>query len=433
MPAFAGMTRIEKPFMLLKLYRFLTILCEPLVRAYLRVRMSRGREDKERFAERFGYASKPRPRGRVIWCHAASVGEASSLLLLIEKIHGQYPNMSIVLTTGTVTAARMVEKRLPEYALHQYAPVDLVSSVKRFLDTWQPTLAIWIESELWPNMLSALRMRSITAILLNARMSDKSFRNWYRFKGFAQELLSTFRLCLAQTEADKSRFIALGARPVKCVGNLKYVSMPPPFDAEELERLRAETQGRSLWLMASTHPGEEQVALEADRALATKFPRLLTVIAPRHPDRGDEIERLIKSSGLASARRSKGERIMENTQVYLADTMGEMGLFYTLCPVTVLGGSFGGTGGHNPIEPAQLKSAIVFGPSMTNFSEVAREFISDAAAVQVQSAQEIAVTVGRLWQDEVERERMARAAQLLADQKRSILSRIMIEISPLLK
>ncbi len=286
--------------MLLKLYRFLTKLGEPLVRAYLRFRRWKGKEDAQRFSERFGYASQPRPRGHLIWCHAASVGEASSLLLLIEKIHQQYPNMSIVLTTGTVTAASMIEKRLPSYAIHQYAPVDLVSSVTRFLDTWKPKLAIWIESELWPNTLAALRERNITGILLNARMSEKSFRNWYRFKGFAKQLLSTFRLVLAQTEADRSRFIALGARPVKCIGNLKYVSVPLPFDAQELERMREDAEGRFLWLMASTHEGEEKIAIETDRALATRHPRLLTVIAPRHPVRGDEIEELIKSHGLTA-------------------------------------------------------------------------------------------------------------------------------------
>ena len=419
--------------MLLKLYRLLTKLGEPLVRVYLRFRLARGKEDAERFAERFGHASKPRPRGKVIWCHAASVGEASSLLMLIEKIHEQYPNMSIILTTGTVTAARMIEKRLPPYAIHQYAPVDLVPCVTRFLDTWQPKLAIWIESELWPNTLAALRQRHITGILLNARMSERSFRNWYRFKGFAQELLSTFRLCLAQTEGDKSRFIALGARPVKCVGNLKYVSLPLPFDKEELERMREDAEGRFVWLMASTHEGEEEMAIMTDRVLASRHPRLLTIIAPRHPVRGDEIEKLIVSHGLVCTRRSRGERITEKTQVYLADTMGEMGLFYALCSITVLGGSFAGTGGHNPIEPAQLGSAVIFGPSMYNFSEVAREFIANQAAVQVEDVQGIAPVVDRLWMDLAERDRQTRAAQLLADQKRTILSRIMIEMAPLLK
>ncbi|MFA5041837.1 MAG: 3-deoxy-D-manno-octulosonic acid transferase, partial [Bdellovibrionales bacterium] len=352
---------------------------------------------------------------------------------LIEKIHDIHPVYSLLLTTGTVTAAQMIEKRLPSYAIHQYVPVDLISSVTRFLDFWQPKLAIWIESELWPNTLISLKDRNIPAILLNARMSDKSFRAWYRFRDFAKELLSSFRLCLAQTEGDRGRFVALGAKPVKCIGNLKYVSAPLPYDAEELEALRGDTKDRFLWLMASTHEGEENMALMADRVLASRHPRLLTVIAPRHAVRGDEVAELINSFGLKCARRSKSESITDETQVYLADTMGEMGLLYALCPITVLGGSFGGTGGHNPIEPAQLGSAIVFGSSMYNFSEVAREFVSSRAAIQLKNADEIASAVDLLWMDGAERQRQAEAARLLAEQKRSILNRIIIELAPWLK
>jgi 3-deoxy-D-manno-octulosonic-acid transferase len=419
--------------MLSKLYRFLTDLCAPLVAIFLRVRLARGREDAERFAERFGHPSKPRPSGRLVWCHAASVGEASSLLLLIERMHDIFPDIFVVLTTGTVTAAQMAEKRLPSYALHQYVPVDLVPCIARFLDHWQPILAIWTESELWPNTLKALRERAIPAILLNARMSDKSFRNWSCVKGFARELLSSFRLCLAQTESDRERFAALGATPVKCVGNLKYVSSPLPFDERELAQMREKTKGRPLWLMASTHEGEEEMALCAHCLLLLQHPRLLTVIVPRHPARGDEIAERIGSFGLTCARRSKGETIDGNSQVYLADTIGEIGLFYALCPVTVLGGSFTETGGHNPIEPAQLGSAVIFGPSMFNFSEIAQEFISDHAATQIQREDEIAPAVNRLWMQNAERDRQIEAARLLADKKRSILNQIILEISPWLK
>jgi 3-deoxy-D-manno-octulosonic-acid transferase len=419
--------------MLLSLYRSLTNLGAPLVGVWLRVRRAKGREDRARFSERFGYPSQPRPEGRLVWCHAASVGEAASLLLLIERIHEIYPTVSFVLTTGTVTAAQMAEKRLPSCAVHQYVPVDLVPCVARFLDHWKPMLAVWIESELWPNSLAALRERSIPAILLNARMSDKSFRNWYRVKGFARELLSAFHLCLAQTQGDQGRFVALGARPVKCVGNLKYVSSPLPFDEQELARLREAVKSRPLWLMASTHPGEEEMALAAHRALKGEQPRLLTVIAPRHAVRGGEVAQLIESSGLSCARRSRGEKITEETEVYLADTMGDMGLLYALCPVTVLGGSFAGTGGHNPIEPAQLGSAILFGPSMYNFSEIEREFISDRAAIKLQGPHEIASAVSRLISDKIARDYQTQSARLLAEWKRSILTKIILEMDPWLR
>ncbi len=419
--------------MLLGIYRFLTGVGAPVVGAYLRFRRMRGREDARRFRERFGRPSVQRPSGKVIWCHAASVGEASSLLLLIEKIREVYVDVSFVLTTGTVTAAHAVEKRLPPYAVHQYVPVDLAAGVSRFLDHWTPMFAIWIESELWPNTLAMLKKRSIPAVLLNARMSERSFRNWSRVSRLARRLLSTFSLCLAQTQADLERFKALGASSVKCVGNLKYVSSPLPFDAAELSRLRAQIGRRPVWLMASTHPGEEEMAVAAHKALAAEHPGLLTVIAPRHPVRGDDVAKFIIASGYVLSRRSLGESIAANTQVYLADTMGEMGLLYSLCSVTVIGGSFEGTGGHNPIEPAHSGSAIVFGPSMHNFSEIEREFVADRAAIGLIGAEEIAPVVARLLVDEAERDRQILAARLLAQRKRSILSKIILEMDPWLR
>jgi 3-deoxy-D-manno-octulosonic-acid transferase len=418
--------------MLGTLYRFLTDLGAPFIGLYLRRRRKDGREDAERFSERFGYASRPRPVGRLVWCHAASVGEAASLLLLIEKLHDVYPDISVLLTTGTVTAARMMESRLPPYALHQYVPIDRAPCIARFLKHWLPALAIWIESELWPNTLAALRQRSVPVVLLNARMSDKSFRNWHRARGWARELMSSFSLCLAQTENDRGRFIALGASPVKCLGNLKYAAAPLPCDAGELARLQGEIANRPVWLMASTHRGEEEMAITAHRAVAAKHRGLLTIIAPRHAARGVEVAQILTASGLPFARRSKGEAITDDTQIYLADTMGELGLLYRLCPVVVLGGSFV-WGGHNPIEAAQLGAAIIFGPRMNNFLEIAREFTFAQAAMPLQHANEMAFAVDYLLTNPDERNKRVQAARLLADQKRHILDQIIVEMDPWLK
>lgn len=416
--------------MLSTLYRFLTFAGAPVVNAYLRFRLSKGREDSERFAERFGHPSKARPEGPLIWCHAASVGESVSLLLLIDRIRQAHPEVSFVVTSGTVASARLMEHRLPAYAIHQYVPVDLSPGIKRFLDHWKPALALWIESELWPNMLASLKARGVPTLLLNARMSEASFKNWRRVPGFAREVLSSFALCLAQTEADLARFQALKAPNVKNAGNLKYASLPLGFDAQELAGLRGAIGDRPVWLMASTHPAEEALALHAHCLLLPQHPRLLTVIAPRHSVRGDEVAAEIASLGLTFSRRSKGEAIGPETQVYLADTMGEMGLFYALSPITVVGGSFAGTGGHNPIEPAHLGSAIVFGPSMHNFSEIEAEFISAKAAIRIDGAEAIAPAVHRLWMEDGERARLAQAARLLAGEKGIILDRIMAQLEP---
>ena len=419
--------------MLSTLYRILTDAGAPLIGVYLRRRRAAGREDAERFAERLGTPSLPRPAGRLVWFHAASVGESMSLQLLIEKLHEKHPDIHILLTTGTVAAARMMETRLPAYAMHQYVPIDRMPYINRFLNHWKPTLTIWLESELWPNTLAALRQRNIPAVLMNARMSEKSFRNWRRVKGWAQEIMSSFSLCLAQTEADRKRFSALGATPVKCLGNLKYATEPLPFDKGEQESLKQQIQGRDLWLMSSTHSGEEAMAIATHKALATKRPNILTIIAPRHAIRGDEIAGLLDTAGLRFARRSKGEAITSETQIYLADTMGELGLFYSLCPIAVLGGSFVPVGGHNPIEPAQLGTAVVFGAYMFNFSEIAQEFLSAKAAIAIPHENEIAATIDNLLTHPEERKKHAQAANLLADRKRHILDQIIVEMEPLFR
>ena len=419
--------------MLSTLYRFATDLGAPFINVWLRRRLAAGREDGERFAERFGYASHARPAGRLIWCHAASVGEAASLLMLIEKIHDTYPDLSVLLTTGTVTAAKMMTPRLPRYAIHQYVPIDRVPCIDRFLKHWQPVLAIWVESELWPNTLAALRKKHIPTVLLNARMSDKSFRSWQRVKGFAREVMSTFCLCLAQTENDRDRFAALGANPVKYLGNLKYASAPLPFDTDELAQLQSAFGKRPVWLMASTHRGEEEMAINTHKALSAKQGDVLTVIAPRHAVRGDEIAQSLTKAGLRFARRSKNETVSADTQIYLADTMGELGLLYSACPVAVVGGSFVPVGGHNPVEPAQLGAAILFGPHMYNFSEIAREFVASQAGRQVQHDNEIAFNVEALLIQKQERDKLTHAAKLLADQKRYILDQFVAAMEPWLR
>lgn len=411
-------------------YRLVTDLGAPFIGLYLLKRRAEGREDSARFPERFGIASHPRPEGRLVWCHAASVGEAASVLSLLDKLRALYPSTQFLVTTGTVTSARLMAARLPPAVMHQYMPVDRAPYAGRFLDHWKPDFALWIESELWPNMLNALRRRKIPAVLLNGRMSEKSFHRWYRYKGWARELLSTFSLCLTQTEDERGRFVALGARPVRCFGNLKFAADPLPADEQELARLRTLHAGRPLWLMASTHRGEEEMALEAHKRLREKWPNLLTIIVPRHAHRGQEVGRKIEDQGLTYARRSQQQPIGARTQIYLADTMGELGLFYRLAPFTALGGSFVPVGGHNPIEPAQLGCMVIFGPSMHNFSEIAREFVIQQAALQLPGGNELAYTIDRFLSSPAERGKYVQSAKLLADQKRHVLDQVTEALKP---
>jgi len=435
-------------------YRWLTDLGAPVIDLYLRRRLAAGREDAVRFAERLGQASRPRPDGFLIWCHAASVGEAASLLALLDKLRDHYPAARLLVTTGTVTSARMLEGRLPSEVVHQYVPVDRRAYTQRFLDHWKPDLVLWIESELWPNLLQGIRERLIPAILLNGRMSEKSFRQWYRVRSWAKEILGTFSLCLTQTEAERGRFVTLGAKPVRCIGNLKYAANPLPYDEAALVALRAAIGDRPVWLMASTHRGEETIAAAVHKQMkGTEFhsvpvdagttpingdgvkstPSPLTIIVPRHAVRGDEVATLLEVEGLSVARRSRNEAITATTDIYLADTMGELGLFYRLSPITVMGGSFVPVGGHNPVEPAQLGGALILGPSMFNFSEITREFLHQRAAVQVQGANELGFTLKHLLADAEERNNLSRNAKLLADEKRHVLGDILQALEPWLR
>jgi 3-deoxy-D-manno-octulosonic-acid transferase len=411
-------------------YRVATDLGAPLIGLYLMKRRAEGREDAARYRERLGHASMLRPAGKLIWCHAASVGEAASILALVERLREIYADTSILITTGTVASARMLEGRLPQGCFHQYVPVDRAPYVKQFLDHWRPDFVLLIESELWPNILHELRARAIPAALIQARMSDASFRRWYRIKSWTRELLGTFSLCLAQTEDDRSRFVALGARPVRCFGNLKYAAKPLPADEQELTRLRGEIGERPVWLFASSHRGEEEVVCNVQAKLLEKFPDLLTILVPRHAARGNEIAQMLDDRNIAYVRRSRREIIEADTKVYLADTMGELGLFYRLSQIVVIGGSFATVGGHNVIEPARLDCAIVFGPHMHNFSAIAQEFVRHNAAIQLRGANELSFIIDRLLNYPGERTKFTTAARALADEKRHVLEQTVDVLAP---
>jgi 3-deoxy-D-manno-octulosonic-acid transferase len=368
--------------MLGQLYSATAILATPLLKAFLARRARRGKEDPTRMGERFGVPSLQRPTGDLIWAHAASVGEVLSLLPLLHRMAQDYPHLNVLVTTGTVTSATLIAARLPRGMLHHYVPIDHPPSVARFLDYWRPRAALWVESELWPAIMAGLKARAIPAVLINGRMSPASFRAWRRVRGWARTILAPFALCLTQTSEDAEYFRTLGARNVQAVGNLKYAAAPLPHDPAMLEMLREAIGGRPCWLFASTHAGEEVMAATVHHALKRHFPTLLTLIVPRHATRGAEITAILRSQNLNVVQRSMKGDVTPATDIYLADTMGELGLFYRLCPQVVMGGSFVPTGGHNPIEPAQLGCALMWGPHMHNFRVIERAFIAANAAQQ---------------------------------------------------
>jgi len=369
----------------LALYRGILRLLSPVAPVLLRNRAKRGKEDPSRLSERRGIASRTRPAGTLIWIHGASVGESLSALPLISELLGQ-PNRSVLVTTGTVTSAKLMQERLPPRAFHQYAPVDAHAGIKRFLTHWRPDLALFVESELWPNLLLETRARGIPLILANARLSERSFRNWSYMPGLARRLISAFDLCLAQDSAIAERLRALGANSVQITGSLKADAPPLPVDEAALSAFRAAVGQRPLLLAASTHPGEEELILDAFAKLRKSRGDVLAVIVPRHPHRGTDIEALAKARGFSVCRRGTGELPLPGTDVYIADTVGELGLFYRAAPFAFLGGSLVPHGGQNPLEPARLGTAIVTGPHTQNFEQIFRTLLDAQGQGRIGSA-----------------------------------------------
>jgi len=420
------------------LWALIASLLAPLLPFYLQRRVAKGKEIAERLPERQGHGAA-RPPGRLIWCHAASNGETLSLLPLMEALAKQDQALSFLVTTGTVTSARLLEQRLPPELVprtqHRFLPLDVPRWVARFLEGWRPDLAVIVESELWPNMLAAADRQGVPLALINARMSARSARGWGWVPGFARALLGRFALILAQTEADAARFATLAERPVPCWGNLKYAAPPLPADPAELARLTLAWEGRPVWLAASTHPGEDEIILAAHRLLAPDHPGLLTVIVPRHPQRGPDIAAL--AADLPVARRGAGQEAGQGVAVYVADTLGELGLFYRLARVALIGGSLVPHGGQNPLEAARLGCPIITGPHHFNFGEIITRLSAAHALVETPdgpgAAQALAATLSRLLADPAAGQAMAGAAEALAQDQAGLPGRIATSLLPLIR
>lgn len=416
--------------MKLSLYRFLTTAGSPLIRFYLSRRLRRGKEDPARFDERLGHASVPRPNGLVVWLHGASVGEALSMMPVIDWLRDARPDICVLVTTGTVTSAKLLEGRLPEGVIHQYVPVDCPAWVCRFLDHWRPDHALMFESELWPNMLLETSGRGIEMTLVNGRMSGASFEKWSRHPGVARRLLGCFGLCLGQTKADTERFLALGVQKAETTGNLKLAAAPLPADETSVETFAGALQGRPNWLASSTHAGEEALAGRVHRTLQVRVPNLLTMIVPRHPHRGAAIERELRQAGFRVSRRGDGGAMpSQSTEIYIADTLGELGLFYRVADLVFTGKSLVSSGGQNPIEPAHFAKPVLFGPNMQNFAELSDRMQRADAAIEVPDEAALAATIEQLLIDASERERRGQAALAFASGEASVLESITAAIS----
>ena len=393
-------------------YRLATAALAPAVPLFLRRRAARAKEDRTRVNERLGRDLRARPEGPLIWVHGASVGECIAALPLIDALLVD-ARRNVLVTSGTVTSARMMSERLPPRAIHQFVPIDLPSATARFLDHWRPDAGLFVDSDIWPNLVFGAKQRGIKLALVNARMSERSFAGWRWARKTAAALLSAFDICLAQDDEIAQRFRTLGARDVRAIGSLKADAPPLPADPDHLEALKRAISNRPVLLAAQTHPGEDETILPASDVLRRTIPDLLTIIVPRHAERGSEIAMLCATR--PSKRRALGELPAPDTAVYVADTMGELGLFYRLATFAFVGGSLIRHGGQNPLEPARLDCAVLAGPHTFNFTSAYEAIFRLQGAGLVRSSTEIAQIAQRLLQDPSEAARLGKAAAAAAD------------------
>ena len=414
--------------MMLSLYRAATIIGAPLILFYLNQRKAKGKEDFTRFNERLGMPVAERPAGSLIWLHAASVGESLSMLPLIERLLSDRPACHLMLTTGTVTSAKLMKERLPERAFHQYIPVDRPSYVRRFLNHWQPDIALWAESEFWPNIITETHLRKIPMVLVNGRVSPKSFVSWQRARGLIKTLLNCFTLCLGQSDNDVGRLNQLGSTNSKNLGNLKFAVPALPADEEELAKLKSKIGERPVWLAASTHPGEEEIIGSVHQKLKSVHPGLLTLIVPRHPLRGEDIVNVLRPLGVTSAIRSKGDPIEDTTDIYIANTMGELGLFFRLTEIAFMGKSLVPLGGQNPLEALRLNCAVLHGPHMMNFQWMSEQMISLGCSLQIDDEDGLADTLSQLLSDSSRRKNMIIQGKAFVESQAQVVQLVANEI-----
>jgi 3-deoxy-D-manno-octulosonic-acid transferase len=387
--------------LIIPIYKALISLSFPIIKAtYIKKRQKTNKEHPVRFNERIGLYTHPRPEGKLYWLHGASVGESISMLPLIDKLLKEDKNLSIMVTTGTITSAEIMAKRLPERAFHQFIPYDVPKFARNLLNHFKPDAVLWFESELWPSLISEIHKTKVPLILVNGRISDKSFNRWKKFKFLSKELLSYFSLCLGQSEQDKNRLKILGATNVDCVGNLKYAGIPLPVDPIKKQEIVSSIGNRRVFLLSSTHSNEEEQFAEHLKEFQRIVKDVLIISVPRHPHRGKEISETFNKHSFTTALRSNKEPLTAETEVYVADTIGEMGIWYSIADVTFVGGSLIKHGGQNFIEPARDKNAVIVGAYMHNFKEMLERAQSSHAVIQRYSAPEVIEEAISLFMEE---------------------------------
>ena len=414
--------------MLLRVYLAFSKISDPLWKHVHKKRLQQGKEVAERLPEKYGKYTTARPPGTLLWFHALSVGESLALLPLIEKALTELPDAYVVLTTSTATSITALEKAgLPQRATHVLLPIDTARATAKFLDHWAPDVAGFAELDFWPRLMFETHRRGIPMVLINSRMPQHNFQRRRKLGGMMRTVLKMFTTLLVQDEASRDRFTRLGApkERIHVVGALKSAARPLPCDQEELVQMRAAIDARPVWLAAATVADEHPLMIEAQALLQKTLPEGLMIIAPRHVGDGDALEAMARAQFEHVSRRSTGVPITAQTQVYIADTIGEMGLWYRLAPISFVGHSLdvndAGLDGKNPFEAAALGSAILHGPAVSYFEESYQVLTAEGAAREIKSVADLAVAVV-LLQDAGARAAMTAGARRVIDAQSAVLS-----------
>lgn len=420
-------------------YRLLSIILAPLIITYIFFRAILGREDQARIAERFGVASKARPDGEIIWINAVSVGETNSALILLDELLKAYPKINFVFTTTSITSAKLLGDIINNNCnyqgrvIHQFLPVDSYFCVRQFLQYWRPKIALLIESEIWPNFIDQSKKINCKLALINGRISDKSLKKWQLAKNLGFKIFDQIDMVFAQSANDKKNFESLTKQEVFDYGNLKSAASKLQFDQQELNKLLSAIGNRKLWLAASTHEGEEEIIFKVHQKLKADFNDVLTIIAPRHPSRASKIITLASSKNLTITQRSQNQSIENKTDIYLADTLGELGLFYKLCHITFIAGSLiDNIGGHNPFEAAKLNCCIISGKFIANIKEGYQKLLTADACFIAEDGEQLYQLVKQLFLDEKLVKLKANNACNLANLNNDIAMRIITKLDKII-
>jgi len=418
---------------LIRAYTGLTKVLAPALPLWLKHRAKVGKEDPIRQSERFGQASITRPAGQLFWMHGASVGEVTMILPLIDKVLAEYPNAHVLVTSGTTTSAELMAKRLPASAFHQYIPLDTPKAVTAFLEHWKPDIAIWSESEIWPNLLLQTKARNIPMALINARMSEKSLNSWFKRRKSGLRLFGCFDVILAGDNPTANGLSKILGQKVESIGNLKNAASALSVNLNELAELKKSIGERPVWIAASVHQAESYSVLLAHEEVLKSFPEALLVYAMRHPTEKAVNNLKINSPNQIFVQRSNGGIPTKQTSVFLFDTLGEMGLSYSLSDVAFVAGSLrSDLMGHNPLEPARLNIPTVTGPYISSFEDTYAPFLESNAMIQIAESDQLGKTITAMLTSPKTRQEMISRASKIVNAQSDVLNRTIDAIKALL-